>query len=566
MKFKEFEYQRPNLEQLKAQYGSLIQSLREADSASAGLDAIKQIQSLQRNIDTQYTLVSIRHSIDTRDEFYEKENEFWDENLPYISEYNTDYYKAILDSPYLEDFKKELPETFFKMMENDLKVFSPEIIPLLQQENKLSSEYSRLLASAEIEFQGETYNLTGLSKFFESPDRAVRQEVNQLSWNFFQENLEQLDRIYDELVKLRHKMAVQLGFKDYVEMGYARMNRLDYTREDVEVYRKEVLKHVVPLVEYIYERQSKRLGIDSMKNYDLGLSFLSGNPTPKGDSEEIIANAKRMYSEMSPETKEYFDFMLEHDVMDLETKPGKQGGAYCTYIPNYKAPFLFANFNGTSNDVDVLTHEAGHGFQVFESRWIETPEVVWPTFETCEIHSMSMEFMAWPWLELFFKEQTTKQKYAHLAGTAIFLPYGVLVDHFQHEVYEHPEMTPEERRLKWRELEKLYNPWKDYDGNEVLEGGAFWMRQHHIYNSPFYYIDYTLAQVCALQFWQRGQIIQDDTFWEDYLAICKVGGTKSFTQVVELANLKVPFQEGSLESVSHAIRDYLEQIPESELE
>ena len=565
MKFQDFEYKRPDLDEVKSRFTELTTNLRQATSVEEGLQVIREIQTLQNEIDTQGTLVSIRHSIDTRDEFYEQENDFWDENSPIMAEWRNDYYRALLDSPYLEDFKQDIPETFFQLIENDLKVFNPDIIPLLQQENRLCSEYSKLIASAEIEFQGEVYNLTGLAKFAESPDREVRREVSKLSSEFYASNLESLDRIYDELVKLRHEMALKLGFKDYVEMGYVRMNRLDYDRNDVEVYRKEVLKHIVPLVEYIYQRQSERIGISDMKNYDLPIAFPSGNPKPQGTSEEIIAYAKQMYEEMSPETGEFINFMLDHEVMDLETKPGKQGGAYCTYIPNYDAPFIFANFNGTANDVDVLTHEAGHAFQVYESRWISTPEVVWPTLETCEIHSMSMEFMAWPWLELFFKETTEKQKYTHLAGTAIFLPYGVLVDHFQHEVYENPEMTPAERRAKWRELEKMYNPWKDYDGNQFLENGGLWFRQHHIIVMPFYYIDYTLAQVCALQFWQRSQVDHDKTYWEDYLRICKAGGTESFTNVVKLANLKVPFEEGSLESVSQAIHQYLDHVTEDQL-
>lgn len=565
MKFSEFIYRRPDLDQVKAGYEKNIEALKSARDKNQALEAIREIQTLQNDIDTQGNISYIRNSIDTRDEFYEAETAFWDENGPIISEWNHEYYQAVMASSFLEELKEEIPAPFFKIIEQNLQVFSPEIIPLLQEENKLSTEYSKLLASAEIEFQGEIYNLTGLGKFAQSTDREIRQEVSRLTADFFQENLEDLDRIYDEMVKLRDQMAKKLGFKDFVDMGYARMNRLDYNREDVEVYRKEVLQHMVPLVEEIYDRQAQRLGLDSLKFYDLSLNFPSGNAQPKGSSAEIIAKAGKMYSELSPETHEFFDFMMKHELMDLETKAGKQGGGYCTYIPDYKSPFIFANFNGTSADVDVLTHEAGHAFQVYESRWIQEPELVWPTHESCEIHSMSMEFIAWPWMELFFEEATNKYKYSHLTSTAIFLPYGVLVDHFQHEVYEHPEMSPRERRAKWRELEKMYNPWKDYDGNDFMENGGFWMRQSHIFTAPFYYIDYTLAQVCALQFWQRSHVDQDDHFWSDYLRICQVGGTQSFTEIVETANLQLPFKQGSLESVSHAIREYIHQVNEEEL-
>lgn len=565
MKFTEFTYNRPNLDDIKVDFSDYTKQIQMADSASKALEAIKEVQALQNELSTQSELAAIRYSININDEFYIKESEFWDEFHPVISEWETDYYKAVLASPFIEDLKADIPEPFFKIIENQIKVFDASIISLLQKENKLSTEYDTLVASAQIEYNGETYNLSGLTPFMQSTDRTVRRVVSELYSNFFDTNLEAFDRIYDELVQVRHEMAIKLGFKDFVEMGYARMNRLDYDRQDVEVYRKEVLEHIVPLANYIYDRQAKRLDLDELKYYDLNLNFPSGNAKPIGTAQEVIDNAAAMYAEMSPETGEFFDLMMKHDLMDLQTKPGKQSGGYCTYIPNLNAPFIFANFNGTSGDVDVLTHEAGHAFQVYQSRWITTPEVLWPTNESAEIHSMSMEFIAWPWMESFFGDKVDKYKFSHLSDAATFLPYGVLVDHFQHVVYENPTLTPTERRMKWRELEKQYNPWKDYDDNEFYQSGGFWFKQLHIFGAPFYYIDYTLAQVCAFQFWQRSQVEKDDSFWSDYLAICRVGGTKSFKEIVELANLKSPFEKGSLEGVTASIKDYLENVSEDQL-
>lgn len=561
MKFTEFNYNRPDLTEAKSAFQTHLTDLKAALTKEAALAAVKAIQKLQSQLDTQQTLASIRQSIDTRDEFYEQEIEFWNENHPIIEEWVTDYYRAVLHSTHRAALAEHLPETFFMIAENSLKVFNASIIPLLQKENKLTTEYGKLTASAEIEYKGETYNLSGLSAFQQSPDREERQSVTALLSNFFESHQDEFDRIYDELVKTRHQIALELGFKDFVEVGYARMNRLDYDRSDVEVFRQEVLTHVVPLANEIFERQAERIGIDDMKFYDLPLEFENGNAKPIGTPEEIVAKGVKMYHELSPETGEFIDFMVEKELLDLVTKPGKEGGGYCTYIPTYESPFIFSNFNGTSDDIDVLTHEAGHAFQVYQSRWIDTPETLWPTYESCEIHSMSMEFFAWPWMELFFGEQTDKYKYSHLAGAATFLPYGVLVDHYQHVVYENPEMTPVERRAAWRELEQQYNPWKDYDGNSFYEDGGLWFRQGHIFGSPFYYIDYTLAQVCAFQFWKRSQIDQDLTAWQDYLEICHTGGTKTFRAIIEEANLKSPFEKGNLEAVIVSIRDYLNSVP-----
>ncbi|WP_314388722.1 M3 family oligoendopeptidase [uncultured Abiotrophia sp.] len=563
MKFSELEYQRPDLDLLKEDFFNQISLIEMAEEAEVALKATKHIQEIQNTLGTLSTLVSIRNSINTKDSFYEEETAFWDEHFPIIGEWDTAYYRAVLGSKWRSELENYLPETFFPMAENSLKVFSPEIIPLLQQENKLSTEYSKLQASAEIEFQGQTYNLPGMAKFAQDPDREVRRQASELVSAFYNEHEAEFDRIYDQLVKVRDQIAKTLGFKDFVEVGYLRMNRLDYNRQQVEVYRQEILEHVVPVVNKLYQRQADRLGLESLKPYDLEYKFQSGNAMPQGTPEEILAAGVKMYHELSPETGEFIDFMVDRELLDLVTKPGKASGGYCTYLPDYEAPFIFSNFNGTAADVDVLTHEAGHAFQVFQSRWIQTPECVWPTFESCEIHSMSMEFLAWPWMELFFGSQTLKYKFTHLSGGLIFLPYGVLVDHFQHEVYEHPEMTPAERRATWRRLERQYVPWKEYEADSFLDRGGFWFRQGHIFASPFYYIDYTLAQVCAFQFWKRSQIDDDPSVWTDYLNICRTGGTKSFLKIVAEANLKSPFEPGSLVETVQAIEQYLDDIPES---
>lgn len=566
MKFKDFAYKRPNLTQTKEEFFSHLKQLKEASSSENALAAVKAIQTLQNKLETQQTLASIRQSIDTKDAFYEQEIDFWNNSHPVIEEWVTDYYRAVLESDHREALEAYLPETFFMIAENSLKVFDASIISLLQKENKLITEYGKLTASAEIEYKGEIYNLSGLSAFQQSTDRVERQTVTNLLANFYETHQAEFDRIYDELVAIRHQIALELGFKDFVEVGYARMNRLDYDRSDVEVFREEVLSHVVPLANEIFERQAERIGIDDLKYYDLPLEFRNGNAKPIGTPDEIVANGVKMYHELSAETGEFIDVMVEKELLDLVTKPGKEGGGYCTFIPDYQAPFIFSNFNGTSDDIDVLTHEAGHAFQVYQSRWIETPEVLWPTYESCEIHSMSMEFFAWPWMELFFGDKAPKYKYSHLAGAATFLPYGVLVDHFQHVVYENPDMTPTERRATWRKLEKQYNPWKDYDGKSFYEDGGLWFRQGHIFGSPFYYIDYTLAQVCAFQFWKRSQIDKDETAWDDYLKICQTGGTKTFQAIIKEANLASPFEKGNLEEVMKSIRHYLNNVPDKFLD
>ncbi|MBY5035302.1 M3 family oligoendopeptidase [Streptococcus gallolyticus] len=565
MKFSDYTYVRPDYEALKLQMAELTADLSAAATADTALAIVKQVTAINGTIDTQANLWSIRHSIDMNDEFYNEETKFWNEYSPLFDELMTNYYRVVVASPFRKELGEFLPETFFMLAENKLQTFSSEAIPLFQKENQLVDRYNNLMATARLDFRGQTYNLSQMGPFNQSTDRATRKEASETVTGYFVDHEAEFDDIYDQLVKVRHEIATTLGFKDYVEYGYKMMNRFDYNRDMVKTYREEILKLVVPIVNNLRERQAKRIQVPQLKHYDLVLEYLNGNATPQGTPEHLVQEAQKMYRELSPETGEFFDYMVENELLDLVAKDGKDTGGYCTYIYDYKSPFIFSNFNGTSGDIDVLTHEAGHAFQVYNSRWIIAPESIWPTYESCEIHSMSMEFITWPWMVLYFKEQVDKYKFSHLSGTLFFLPYGVLVDHFQHEVYENPNMTPAERKATWRRLEKMYLPSKDYSESEALDRGIFWYRQGHIFASPFYYIDYTLAQVCALQFWKRTQVDHDETAWEDYLRICKMGGTGTFLQIVEAAGIQSPFQEGALEATLTAASDWLNAVDDSKL-
>ena len=562
--FKDYAYTRPNLEEDKVKFHAALEKFKEASSVEEQSLAIEELNALRSDFSTQANLVYIRASIDTNDEFYQKERDFFDEVSPEVEELVTEYYKALVASPFRKELEEKWGAQLFDLAEFQIKGFSSEVISLMQKENKLTSDYSKLVASAQVEFNGETLTLAQLGPYGESTDRETRKKATEVRFNFFQEHEEKFDDIYDQLVKVRHEMATKLGYKNFVELGYVRMNRIDYNAEMVKKFRDQVRDFIVPVATKLYERQAKRIGLDELKYYDESFNFLSGNATPQGSPEWIVENGKKMYEELSPETAEFFQFMIDRDLMDLVAKKGKESGGYCTFIDNFESPYIFSNFNGTSGDIDVLTHEAGHAFQVYTSRNIGIPEYIWPTFESCEIHSMSMEFFTWPWMELFFKEQTDKYKFAHLSSGLLFIPYGVAVDEFQHVVYQNPEMTPAERKAAWKKIEEIYLPHRNYDGNSYLEAGAFWQRQGHIYASPFYYIDYTLAQICAFQFWKRSRE-NHEAAWKDYLHLCQLGGSQSFTKLVEEANLISPFEEGCVESVIGTIEDYLNSVDDTKL-
>ena len=565
MKFKDFKYERISYEDIASKYGEMLDRLEKATEVKDFKEIFDEINAYRGHIETMQTLCSIRYTVDTSDKFYADEQDYWDETSPKIASFETRFAKICQDY----DKRDELgvPETFFKLNEMAIKTFDECIIEELQQENKLSSEYSKLKSSAKIEFDGVVYNLTNIEPMVNNKDRSIRERAYAAVNAFYEEHEAEFDRIYDDLVKVRDRMAKKLGYKDYIELGYLRMYRLDYDADMVANYRRQILEDVTPLASRIYAKQAERLGLDKLKGYDLKFNFESGNPKPHGTSDELIASARQMYHEMSKETGEFFDMMCDNELFDLLAKPNKDTGGYCTFIPDYGVPFIFSNFRGTSGDVDVLTHEAGHAFQSYMTMHYNKNlpvDLIFPTMESAEIHSMSMEFFAHPWMESFFKEDTTKYIYRHIADALTFLPYGVLVDHFQHEVYAHPEMTPDERKATFRKLEKMYIPERDYEGFDLLERGGFFYRQGHIFASPFYYIDYTLAQVCALQFYSR-TLEKDPEAWNDYIRLCKLGGTSSFLQLVKAGNLKSPFEDGCLKSVVKNMENELDKIDDKAL-
>lgn len=552
------------MESVEQQFTDLLQAFHHAASFEDQDKVMGHLMELRQEVESAREVAQIRHTINTEAPFYKEEQDYWDEAGPLYQGMISRYYDAIVHSSHRNALEKKWGTQLFRLAESTLRTFSPEVVPDLQEENRLASQYTALIASAKIMFDGQERTLPQLIPFQTSTDRQMRKRANDAKYDFFRAHTKELDRIYDTLVKVRTRIAHKLGFASFVELAYARLNRTDYTPDMVANFRRQVQEQIVPVATKLIGRQRERIGVDLIKYYDLAFQFATGNPAPKGPPEWIVENGKKMYAELSPETDAFFTFMLENDCLELVSKKGKATGGYCTYISQHKLPFIFSNFNGTSGDIDVLTHEAGHAFQVYVSRGFQVPEYHFPTYEACEIHSMSMEFLTWPWMDLFFLEDTQKYKFAHLSESLLFIPYGVAVDEFQHAVYEHPEMTPQDRKRTWREIEKKYLPFRNYDENEFLEEGGFWQQQSHIFRDPFYYIDYTLAQICAFQFWKRAQENPKEA-WTDYLALCREGGSKSFTELVAVAKLYSPFEDGCIQSVIGEIQEWLDQVDDKSL-
>ncbi len=551
-KFSEIEYKRPDFAEIKEGIKAYIEKFKAAKDFKEAKALFEDYQKTSGELSTMYEVAMIRNTIDTRDEFYEAEVAFFNENIPELEPLEKEADELILNSPYKDKFSSAYGKIFIKDMEIRQKLVSAEIIPDKVEEAKLSQEYSKITAQCKCDFDGEECNFYGLLKHLESTDRDERIRAFKAWADMYESVSGKLDEIYSKLTKVRDSMAKKLGFNNYIEYIYLANGRYDYTAEDVAKFRENVRKYITPAVAKLFEEQRKTIGVDKLHYYDEQLTSPTGNANPEGTTEEKVAKAKQMYGEMNAQTKEFFNFMCEHELFDLESKPGKHMGGYCTFLPKYKAPFIFSNFNGTSADVDVLTHEAGHAFQAYSScKYVPLLSMTWSTAEISEIHSMSMEFFTYPWMDKFFADPDKYRK-AHLADALKVIPYMVSVDEFQHRVFEKPDMTAEERYAVWSEIEKKYMPWRDYDGNEFLEKGGFWMQKQHIFMYPFYYIEYALAQTCTFQYYARMKKSRAEA-WADYYRLCCAGGSRGYLELLDIGNLKVPFDEKVIKKVTEVV-------------
>ncbi|MCI2049650.1 MAG: M3 family oligoendopeptidase [Lachnospiraceae bacterium] len=553
MKFEEMPYSRPDMEEITRQFRELNEEFDRASSGEELFEVHRKYYRLTDHFSTLMTIASIRHDIDVSDPFYDGEQKFYDSVRPSFLDSVVAYQKKLYYSrfrPYLEE---KIGHPAFKNIELAMKSIDPGILTLMSEENALESAYGELIASASVEWAGEQRNLSRMEPFMHSPDRETRRQAWKTYEGFFTAHAEQLDELYDRLVKNRTAQAAALGYDNYLPLGYCRMNRNCWDRADIEQFRRQIREDIVPFAEKLHEQRRRRLGLSELRYYDEDVFFTDGNPVPAGTPEQILEAGRRMYSEMSPETGAFMDFMCSNEMLDVLGRSHKKTGGYMTYLPDYKTPFIFANFNGTSSDVDVITHECGHAFQAYISADDPIREHADITMDIAETHSTSMEFFTEPWMKMFFGNRAQDYIDMHFESEITFLPYGTMVDEFQDICYSDPGLSPHARNGVWRDLEKQYKPHLNYEGSEYYEKGAFWQNKHHIYESPLYYIDYCIAGIDALQY--KAWMDRDRrAAWESYLKLCRLSASDFFTGLLPAVGLIVPFEDGCMR---HVLKDII---------
>ena len=559
MKFNEMTYTRPDIDALLARCRELAAKAAAAPDGDALVRLYYEQSEAFAEYNTAANLANIHYTCDTRDAYWKAEQDFFDANGPAVTNASVEISRAFLANPHVDALTEKFGTTCVAGMKNAVLSMDDRTVELQQQFNALVSRYQQIYGGALVELDGKQLTIPQLGPYKEDLDPAVRRAAYEAEAGYFDAHRAELDELYGQIVQNLNAQARVMGYHDYSELSYVRMNRIGYGPEEIRKFRDQVANDVVPQLQKVMALRAKRTGIARPTFTDLPIMFKDGNPKPIPGYKARMDAARTMYHELSPETAEFIDFMQDNELFDVESRPGKMSGGYMTSLPSYKAPFIFANWNDTSGDVDVLTHECGHAFEgyVAERDPAIPADLECPGMESAEIHSMAMEFLTAPWHHLLFGRDTDKYALLHAEDSFVFLAYGCEVDEFQHIMYQNPDLTPDERNAEWLKLEKKYRPWIDFAGLPFYGRGAGWQRQLHIYECPFYYIDYCLSTMAALQFFLLSLTDHKDA-WQRYLRLVRRAGTASYTELLETAGLKVPFEEGSIKGIAQQMTDWLE--------
>ena len=559
MKFNEMTYTRPDIGALLARCKELAAKAAAAPDGDALVRLYYEQSEAFAEYNTAANLANIHYTCDTRDAYWKAEQDFFDANGPAVTNASVEISRAFLANPHVDALTEKFGTTCVAGMKNAVLSMDDRTVELQQQFNALVSRYQQIYGGALVELDGKQLTIPQLGPYKEDLDPAVRRAAYEAEAGYFDAHRTELDELYGQIVQNLNAQARVMGYHDYSELSYVRMNRIGYGPDEIKKFRDQVANDVVPQLQKVMALRAKRTGIAHPAFTDLPIMFRDGNPKPIPGYKARMDAARTMYHELSPETAEFIDFMQDNELFDVESRPGKMSGGYMTSLPSYKAPFIFANWNNTSGDVDVLTHECGHAFEgyVAERDPAIPADLECPGMESAEIHSMAMEFLTAPWHHLLFGKDTDKYALLHAEDSFVFLAYGCEVDEFQHIMYQNPDLTPDERNAEWLKLEKKYRPWIDFDNLPFYGRGAGWQRQLHIYECPFYYIDYCLSTMAALQFFLLSLTDHKDA-WARYLRLVRRAGTASYTELLETAGLKVPFEEGSIKGIAQQMTDWLE--------
>ena len=539
---------------------------RELNCSGCLETLIKDGSTLAEHVSEAGTLLSIAMTCDTESEGKRRAYLDFIENVqPKLSEFADAFNHRLAGHPALD----ELPprhDLMIKRILTDIAIFREENIPLQVEEAKLETEHSTITGAMTVEFDGEERTFSQMALYFENTDRSIREAAWRTVVERMGQDSERLSGIYDELIRIRHQMALNAGFDDYRPYIFEAKHRYDYSIDDCLEFHDSIERVCVPMMHELQESRREALGVATLRPWDVGEKSgggvdIHGRPplAPFEDVERLISGCSNVFHGMSPELGGMFDMLRERNSLDLESRKGKAPGGYQANLEKTRIPFIFMNAAGTHDNLSTMLHEAGHAFHSCYSSNLELIGDRNPPIEFAEVASMSMELMSQPqWSEFYGDEDARRAKLEDLEKIVCFLPWMATIDAFQHWVYANPGHTHEERSEQWLELRRRFGPRTDWSGfNELKE--TSWQSQLHLFQVPFYYIEYGIAQLGAIQLWQHHRRDSKDGLAR-YARAMKLGNTKPLPELFEAAGLDLGFDEGHVASLIGELRVAMVEI------
>lgn len=521
--------------------------------------------NVSRFFEESFAWVYIQKSIDTTDEALEETFlKMINDVLPEATRADQN-----LKVRLLEEVAPHMPDNMdivIRNLRNETELFCEENIPLITELETLGNEYDKVTGAMSLVWDGEAKNLSQLTPFLQKKDRAIRERAWRGMMGLWQGERETLNKLYAQMIELRVKVAKNAGFSDFREYTFRNRIRFDYSPADCETFHDAIERVIVPVAQRIYEERKQLLNVDCFRPWDSDVEPGDEAPLmPYDGQDELIQNSLNIFQKLDPQLARYFSTMAEENLLDLETRVGKAMGGYCSRLAMRKRPFIFMNGVGLNDDVQTLLHEAGHAFHDFESSNLP---YIWQTespMEFSEVASMSMELLAAPYLKaehggFYSDDEYARARIEHLERIITFLPYMAVVDSFQHWVYTNPSkaIVAENCDQKWKALWDRYMVGIDWNGFEE-EKMSGWHRKLHIFQVPFYYIEYGMAQIGALQVW-RNSLKDQKKALEAYRYALSLGGTKTLPELFEAAGAEFRFDVPMLESLVSLIEETITQL------
>jgi len=521
---------------------------------------IRDASELSEHISEKGALLYIGMTCDTENE--EKKSAFLDfvENVrPKLSEFSDSLNRRIVGHEAIGN----LPERYdlmIRSMKNDVEIFRKENIPLSVEQTKLVTEAQTINGAMSVEYEGEEYTIPEMRVFLESNERSVREGAWKAVADRRLEDEGRLSEIFDQLIVIRNEMAINAGFETYTDYMFRAMERFDYTKDDCLEFHDAIEAVCVPLMREINSRRIDSLSLGSLRPWDVNEKTgvgpdLEGRAPlkPFADVNEMVSKLSRLFHRMSTDLGEKFDMLVEMNTLDLDTRKGKAPGGYQYYLQKSRVPFIFMNAAGLQGDLETMIHEAGHAFHSIYCGHLELiGERSYP-IEFAEVASMSMELMTQnEWGEFYNDEEADRARMGHLEGIIFLLPWIATIDSFQHWIYSNPEHTREQRKTVWNSIRDRFGSnmeWGDYQGHRDTS----WQQQGHLFGVPFYYVEYGIAQLGALQLW-RTQRKDSDKALSDYSNAMALGNTKTLPELFSAADIQLGFGEEHLGSLIGEVR------------